>query len=44
MEAVSFSGDPKDACFPASKIAKALGIDWPVESEPSDKDATGGNE
>ena len=31
---VTFSGNPKLACFPASRIAKERGIDWPVESDP----------
>ena len=31
---VTFSGDPDLACFPASRIAKDLWIDWPVEPDP----------
>jgi len=30
---VTFSGDPELACFPASRIAKERGIDWPVEPD-----------
>ena len=34
---VTFSGNPDLACFPASRIAKDLGIDWPLESDPGYK-------
>ena len=34
---VTFSGNPKLACFPASRIAKERGIDWPLESDPGYK-------
>ncbi len=34
MATVAVTGDPKLASFPASRIAKERGIDWPVESDP----------
>lgn len=34
---ISFTGDPDNARFPASRIAKLLGIDYPdVESDSDD--------
>lgn len=41
---VTFSGDPDLACFPASRIAKDLGIDWPLESDPDYKKRAAGAE
>jgi len=41
---VTFSGNPKLACFPASRIAKDLGIDWPLESDPGYKRRAAGAE
>ena len=29
MERIFYVGNPKDAKFPASRIAKALGLDYP---------------
>lgn len=38
MERFFYVGDPKDAKFPASRIAKSLGLDYPdVESDPDDQ-------
>lgn len=37
MATISVTGDLDDARFPASRIAKLLGIDYPdVESDPDD--------
>lgn len=35
MKRVTVFGDPRDANFPASRIAKQLGLDYPdVDSDP----------
>ena len=37
MATISWTGNPKNAKFPASRIAKTLGIDYPdVESDSDD--------
>lgn len=44
MATVSVTGDPKIASFPASRIAKDLVIDWPLESDPGYKRKPAGAE
>ena len=43
MKRVTVFGDPRDANFPASRIAKQLGLDYPdVDSDPEPEKAEPG--